>query len=244
MDFKTVIDVQISRHRKVAILQSNYIPWKGYFDMIAAVDELILYDDVQFTKNDWRNRNRIKTQSGVQWLSVPVGQDINRLVRDVEIKDRRWQAKHWASIYHAYKRAPHFEEIASDLQGIYLDCDFNNLSVLNRTLIEFVCRKLGINTKISYSWDYKQVFGQTDRLVSLCKQVGADEYISGPSARDYLDESIFTKAGIKVTWFEYRSYPVYPQLWGNFEHAVSVIDLLFNTGPNAPQYMKHISSIG
>lgn len=226
--------------KKVAILQSNYIPWKGYFDMIAAVDEFILYDDVQFTKNDWRNRNKIKTPNGVQWLSVPVGQDISRLIRDVEIKDRRWQAKHWASISHAYKRAPHFEEIASGLQPLYLEREYSNLSVLNRTLIEFVCGQLGICTKISNSLDYESVAGQTDRLVSLCEQAGAGEYISGPSARNYLDEGLFAKAGIKVTWFEYAGYPEYPQLWGDFEHAVSILDLLFNCGNDASAYMKFV----
>jgi len=208
--------------------------------MIAAVDEFIIYDDVQFTKNDWRNRNQIKTQVGVQWLSVPVGQDINRLIRDVEIKDSRWQVKHWASISHAYKRAPYFDEIASELQPLYLEREYLNLSVLNRTLIEFVCGQLGIRTKISNSWDYEFVAGQTDRLVSLCEQAGADEYISGPSARYYLDEELFVKAGIKVTWFEYADYQKYPQLWGDFEHAVSVIDLLFNTGSNAADYMKYV----
>jgi hypothetical protein len=226
--------------KKVAILQSNYIPWKGYFDIIAAVDEFIIYDDVQFTKNDWRNRNQIKTPQGTQWLTVPVGQDISRTIRDVEIKNNRWQVKHWASISHAYKRAPHFEEIASALQPLYLEREYSSLSELNRVLIEFVCRQLGIRTRISNSWDYEFVTGQTGRLVSLCNQVGASNYISGPSARSYLDETLFAKAGIKLEWFKYQGYPEYPQLWGDFEHAVSVIDLLFNTGSNAAKYMKCI----
>lgn len=208
--------------------------------MIAAADEFIIYDDVQFTKNDWRNRNKIKTQNGVQWLSVPVGQNIGRRIRDVEIKDRRWQVKHWASISHAYKRAPYFDELASELQPLYLDKGYSSLSVLNHTLIDFVCKKLGICTKISHSWDYELVTGQTERLVSLCEQVDADEYISGPSARNYLDETVFAKSGITVTWFDYTSYPEYPQLWGGFEPAVSVIDLLFNTGLNAARYMKYV----
>lgn len=226
--------------KKIAIVQSNYIPWKGYFDMIAAVDEFILYDDVQFTKNDWRNRNKIKTQNGVQWLSVPVGQDISRLIREVEIKDHRWQAKHWATISHAYKRAPYFDEIAAGLQPLYLEREYSNLSVLNRTLIEFLCGKLEIPTKISNSCDYDFVTGKTDRLVSLCEQAGATEYVSGPSARNYLDEALFTNASIEVTWFEYEGYPEYSQLWGDFEHAVSVIDLLFNMGSNVSKYMKHV----
>jgi hypothetical protein len=232
--------INFSGVKKLAILQSNYIPWKGYFDLIASVDEFIIYDDVQFTKNDWRNRNRIKTPAGVQWLSIPVGQNINRQIRNVEIHDIRWQAKHWASISHAYKRAPYFDEIAAELKPLYLEREYSNLSLLNRTLIEFVCGKLGILTKISNSWDYEFVAGQTCRLVSLCDQAGAKEYISGPSARHYLDEELFVKAGVKVTYFEYAGYPKYPQLWGDFEHAVSVIDLLFNASSKAADYMKYV----
>ncbi len=232
--------MSIREIKKVAILQSNYIPWKGYFDMIAAVDEFIIYDDVQFTKNDWRNRNKIKTQNGMHWLSVPVGQDINRLIRDVEIKDSGWQAKHWASICHAYKRSHYFDEIASYLRPLYLKNKYTNLSELNRELIEFVCMQLGIHTKISNSWDYEFCTGQTDRLVSLCEQAGASEYVSGPAARSYLDETLFADAGVAVEWFKYEGYSEYSQLWGGFEHAVSIIDLLFNTGPNAGEYMNHV----
>lgn len=226
----------------MAILQSNYIPWKGYFDMIAAVDEFVLYDDVQFTKNDWRNRNKIKTPNGVQWLSIPVGQNIRRTIREVELKDKSWQAKHWAAISHSYKRAAYFEEVASKLKPLYLQREYTHLSELNRIFIGFICGELGIKTKISNSWDYSLIGGKTERLVNLCEQVGATEYISGPSARNYIDESIFSGKGIKLTWFNYDGYPEYPQLWGQFEHAVSIIDLLFNCGDNAPSYMKYVHS--
>jgi len=227
--------------KKIAILQSNYIPWKGYFDMIAAVDEFILYDDVQFTKNDWRNRNKIKTQNGVQWLSVPVGQDINRLIREVELKDEHWQSKHWSTICHSYKRAPYFKEVATKLEPLYLERKYTHLSQLNRGLIEFVCDLLGIKTIISNSWDYALVDGQTERLVDLCKQAGGEEYISGPSARNYLNEALFEDRGIKLAWFDYNGYPEYPQLWGDFTHGVSILDLLFNCGKDAPHYMKYVS---
>lgn len=227
--------------KKVAILQSNYIPWKGYFDMIAAVDEFILYDEVQFTKNDWRNRNQIKTQHGVQWLSIPVGQDINRLICEVELKDKRWQSKHWSTLCHCYKRAPHFETVASKLEPLYLQREYTHLSQLNRIFIEFVCEQIGIKTKISNSWDYTLFGGQTERLANLCEQVGAEEYISGPSARNYLDESVFADRGLKLSWFEYGDYPDYPQLWGEFQHGVSILDLLFNCGKDASRYMKYVN---
>jgi len=226
--------------KRVAILQSNYIPWKGYFDIIASVDEFIIYDDVQFTKNDWRNRNKIKTQKGLQWLTVPVGQDINRLIKEVKINNSRWQTKHWASILHAYKRASYFDKIASALEPLYFNYEYSNLSHLNRTFIEFVCNQLGIKTKISNSWDYELVTGQTERLISICEQAGACEYISGPSARTYINQALFVKANIKLTWFEYSDYLKYSQLWGDFEHFVSVIDLLFNVGSDAEKYIKNL----
>jgi len=209
--------------------------------MIAAVDEFILYDDVQFTKNDWRNRNKIKTQNGVQWLSVPVGQDISRLIRDVEIQDRRWQAKHWASIFHAYKRAPYFEEVASWLDPLYLEQNFTHISQLNRRFIEAICNYLSIKTDITNSWDYTLLDGKTERLADLCVQAGGTEYISGPAAKDYVNEKVFSDFGIKLTWFDYAGYPAYPQLWGEFTHGVTILDLLFNCGKDSPRYMRYVA---
>ncbi len=226
--------------RKIAILQSNYIPWKGYFDLIAAVDEFILYDDMQFTTRDWRNRNRVKTPQGPQWITVPVGNDRNRRIRDVTLEDASWQAKHWKTLEQNYARAPHFAEVAGWLEPIYLRETHTHLSALNRRLIEAVARYLGIRTTIRNSWDYDLGEGKTERLVHLCRQAGGTEYVSGPSARDYIEPQRFAEAGVALTWFEYAGYPEYPQLWGPFEHAVSVLDLLFNCGQEAPRYMKHV----
>ena len=225
--------------KRVAILQSNYIPWKGYFDLIAAVDEFILYDDVQFTKNDWRNRNRIKTPKGLEWLSIPVGQAIDRRIRDVELPDPRWQEKHWKTLEANYGRAAHFDEVAAIFRPLYR-ARHTHLSPLNRELIEAVCRYLGIRSRISNSWDYALAEGRIDRLVELCAQTGAAEYVTGPSARNYLDESAFAARGIKVTWFDYTGYSEYPQLWGEFSHEVSVLDMLFNCGRDAGRYMRFV----
>jgi hypothetical protein len=230
--------------KKVAILQSNYIPWKGYFDMIAAVDEFILYDDVQFTKNDWRNRNKIKTPKGVEWISIPVGQNINRRVRDVEMPDCRWQEKHWKTLTANYRKAPNFKEVAEVFEPLYLGCHYNTLSQLNRVLIEAVCVYLGISTKITNSWDYELVEGRVGRLINICSQAGATEYVSGPAARGYIDEAAFTAMGIKLTWFDYANYPEYPQLWDGFTHEVSILDLLFNCGESSPQLMKYVRRRG
>ncbi len=227
--------------KKVAILQSNYIPWKGYFDFIAAVDEFIIYDEMQYTRRDWRNRNKIKTPNGLQWLTVPVKVKGKYLqsIRETEIDGREWAKLHWRALCHNYGKAPYFPEIAERLEPVFLGQEFSHLSQLNRALIDFVCTILGITTRISNCWDYQACGGRTERLADLCVQAGGTEYISGPAAKDYIDESIFRDRGLKLTWFEYGGYPEYPQLWGQFEHGVTILDLLFNCGGNAPRFMKY-----
>ncbi|CDZ64917.1 WbqC family protein [Neorhizobium galegae] len=227
--------------KKVAIVQSNYIPWKGYFDMIAAVDEFILYDDMQFTKNDWRNRNQVKTPQGVQWLTIPVGQNINRRIRDVTT-DAKWQPVHWKTLVQNYRRAAYFKEIAVWLEPLYLGSTFANLSQTNRAFIEAICEYLSIRTIISNSWDYNLGDGKTERLADLCAQAGGTEYISGPAAKDYIDEGIFRERKIELVWFDYGGYPEYQQLWGEFTHGVTILDLLFHCGPEAGRKMKWVGS--
>ncbi|WP_295442936.1 WbqC family protein [uncultured Thiodictyon sp.] len=230
--------------KKVAILQSNYIPWKGYFDMIAAVDEFILYDDMQYTRRDWRNRNQIKTPHGVRWLTVPVvvKGKYHQKIRETEIDGTEWAATHWKTIVQSYRRAPYFTEIATWLEPIYLRESFDHISTLNRRLIEAVCEYLGIKTTITNSWDYTLLDGKTERLADLCAQAGGTEYVSGPAARNYVDEPVFRNLGLKLTWFDYLGYPEYPQLWGEFTHGVTILDLLFNCGPEARGYMRYVIS--
>lgn len=229
--------------KKIAILQSNYIPWKGYFDMIAAVDEFILYDDMQYTRRDWRNRNQIKTPQGIQWLTVPVSVKgkYHQTIRETEIDGTDWAAAHWRTLQQNYRRAPHFAEIAQWLEPLYLQESYTHLSQLNRRLIEAICRYLSIKTTISNSWDYTLQDGKTERLVDLCVKAGGSEYISGPAARDYIDEGLFSAAGIKLSWFDYAGYPEYPQMWGEFAHGVTILDLLFNCGRDAPRYMRYVA---
>jgi len=228
--------------KKIAILQSNYIPWKGYFDMIAAVDEFILYDDMQYTRRDWRNRNQIKTPQGVQWLTVPVlakGKYYQK-IRDTQIYGTDWATFHWKTLVQNYCRAPHFHEIASWLEPLYLAREYTYISQLNRHLIEAICMYLNITTTITNSWDYFLLDDKTERLVNLCVQAGGTEYISGPAAKSYIDEGKFSNMGIKTTWFSYIGYSEYPQLWGEFTHKVSILDLLFNCGKNASRYMRYV----
>jgi hypothetical protein len=228
--------------KKVAIIQSNYIPWKGYFDMIAAADEVILYDDMQYTRRDWRNRNKIKTSQGVQWLTVPVKVkgEYYQAIRETKIVGTDWGLAHWKALEQNYRRASHFAEISAILEPIYLGQEHTYLSALNRKLIEVVCAYLGINTKISNSWDYHLIDGKTERLADLCVQAGGAEYISGPAAKDYIEEQAFTDRGINLLWFDYTGYLEYPQLWGDFTHGVTILDLLFNCGRDTPSYMRYV----
>jgi hypothetical protein len=226
--------------KRVAILQSNYIPWKGYFDLINMVDEFILYDDMQYTRRDWRNRNKIRTREGSIWLTIPVevkGKYF-QTIRETRISEPNWNRKHWASIQHSYAKAPFFGEYRELFEGLYNDSTDEYLSPVNHRFVTAICKLLGITTKISWSMDYTLVDGKTERLVDLCRQAGGTEYISGPAARDYIVDSMFEDAGIKLSYIDYCGYPEYHQISEPFDHYVSILDLLFNTGPAAREYMK------
>ncbi|MBN2560291.1 MAG: WbqC family protein [Phycisphaerae bacterium] len=226
--------------RKVAILQSNYIPWKGYFDLIDQVDEFILFDDAQFTKNDWRNRNRIKTYQGLKWLTIPVPVKgrCHRKIKDTVVSDSHWRSAHWKTITHNYARAKHFAAYRPFFEELYMGEDERRLSRINHRFITAICEMLSITTEISWSMDYQLAGGKTERLVELCRQAGATEYISGPAAKAYLDESLFTQEGMRVTWMDYSWYPSYTQLHPPFEHHVSIIDLILNEGADAAKFVR------
>jgi len=225
--------------KTVAIVQSNYIPWKGYFDLIDAVDELILLDDAQYTRRDWRNRNRLKSPQGVRWLSIPVRVKgrYHQRVDETVIDDPDWAARHWATLGSWYGRAPFFARYRAELEALYLDTREELLSLVNRRFLEALCRLLGISTPLSWSSDYAASGRRTERLLELCLAAGAGRYLSGPAAQAYLDEERFRAEGIEVVWMSYDGYPQYPQLHPPFEHRVSVLDLLLNTGEQARRYM-------
>jgi len=228
--------------KKIAIVQSNYIPWKGYFDMIASVDEFIIYDDMQYTKRDWRNRNKIKTPDGLKWLTVPVKVKgkYKQKINEVEIDGDDWVKLHWKSLENCYRRAPFYNEIYDLIRSTYTGKSHKYLSKLNCELISLICSYLGIKTIISNSSDYNLCEGKTEKLAHLCIQAGAKEYVSGAAAKNYLDDSVFMKQDIKIEWFDYSAYPEYEQLWGEFEHKVSILDLLFNCGKDSSKYMKYV----
>jgi hypothetical protein len=232
--------------KRVAIVQSCYIPWKGFFDLVNLVDEFILYDDRQYTRRDWRNRNRIKTPQGSQWLTIPVevkGRYTQR-IDETRVSDSDWASKHWNTLQHSYGAAPHFGDYSDLLTELYDEPGGPYLSGINRRFLEALCGVLGIETHISWSSDYEAEGAKTERLVNLCRAAGADTYLSGPRAREYMEEERFGEAGIALEYMDYAAYPESPQLHPPFDHNVTVLDLLFHTGPDAPRYMKSFGAHG
>lgn len=222
--------------KTVVILQSCYVPWKGYFDLMSRCDEFVFYDDTQFTKRDWRSRNRIKTAQGVQWLTIPVETKgkFDQLINQTRVSDRGWAERHWDSIRHAYRRAAHFDDQQDWLRRLYETAGVHELlSDINLSMTSEIAKSLGIKTRLSRSESYPGKGRKSARLIEICRAAGADTYLSGPSAQDYIDLEAFAAAGIAVQYFSYQGYPEYPQLHGPFVHDVSIIDAFFNLGPKA-----------
>ncbi|WP_213196950.1 WbqC family protein [Cloacibacterium caeni] len=226
--------------KKIAILQSNYIPWKGYFDIMGSVDEFIIYDEMQYTKNDWRNRNKIKTTNGLIWLTIPVKiEKLNQKINETKIADNKWYIKHKNSLQTNYGKATKFKECKDFIFNIYEQASrLDYISEINYTFLNEINKFLKISTKISFSTDYNIGDGKTERLINICKQSNSNIYLSGPSAKNYIDEALFTKNNINLEWFDYIGYKEYEQLYPPFEHGVSILDLIFNTGEDAYKYLK------
>ena len=227
--------------KKVAILQSNYIPWKGYFDIIASVDEFILYDDMQYTRRDWRNRNKIKTQNGLIWLTIPVDVKgrFEQKICETKISDSNWVEEHKKSLEHNYSKAKFFREYKEFIFSIYDQAkDEKFLSIVNYLFITKICELLGIKTKISWSMNYNGEGFKTDRLISICKAANATHYLSGPSAKGYIVEEKFKEFNIELSWMIYSGYAEYEQLYPPFEHGVSILDLILNAGENSKNIFK------
>jgi hypothetical protein len=218
----------------LVVLQPGYLPWLGFFDQLRRSDVFVYYDDVQFDKEGWRNRNRIKSQTGPMWLTVPIlhaGRHGQKIV-DVEIDNRqKWAKKHVASIAQSYARAKYRERYLPELEAL-LAKPFDLLVELDIAVATLLAGWLGIERRIERSSKLGIEGGQSDRLLSLCRHLGADRYLSGDSAKDYLDVRLFAESGITVEWQSYR-HPTYPQLHGEFVPFLSTIDLLLNMGPES-----------
>lgn len=227
-------------NRKVALItQSNYIPWKGYFESIAKSDLFVIYDDVQYTKRDWRNRNLIKTKNGLQWLTIPVEVSgrYSQRIDEVKVADPKWQTKHWETIRHAYRQAPAFEEVSEWLEPLFVNATHEYLTDVNQHLLNGICERLLIKTEVRRSSEFQLSADRNERLVELCVMNNVNHYITGPAAKAYLDESLFMKHNVTVEYLDYSGYPEYQQSHGPFVHGVSVIDVLFATGSAARSYV-------
>ena len=226
----------------VVILQPSYIPWRGYFDQIDRADLFVFYDDVQYDKRGWRNRNQIKTPQGRQWLTIPVhsrgAQTRNIPIDQIRIVwENPWTEIHLKAIQQSYSKAPHFDTYRALLETFYQRRD----EFLADFTIEFTIAlawELGnTHTRFLRSSEMAGISGQkTDRLIQILKAVGATHYISGPSAQEYIEREMFQRAGITLEYIQY-DYPEYPQLYPPFEPQVSILDLLFMTGSEAPHYI-------
>ncbi len=214
---------------KVVILQSNYIPWKGYFDLIHDADIFVFYDEVQFTKNDWRNRNKLYTKNGIQWLSIPIAKDaVKKNISAVELTDPHWQVQHLKSIKLGYRGAEFFHQLEPILDFLYLENHWTNLSELNQEATKYIASYLGITTQFINSKDLILEGDRVEKLINMLKQLNATEYISGPAAINYISNAVdlFSSNNIKLTFKDYSNYPVYKQFNNTFENAVSILDLL------------------
>ena len=230
---------QLVPHR-VAVCQSNYIPWKGYFDLIRSVDTFVIYDIAQFTKNDWRNRNQIRTNAGLHWLTIPVQRkDVGKTILETRVASSRWARKHRHSIEQWYRQAPYFESYIDDLRSLYLELeDEPFLHKINRRFLTHINTLLGIHTTVLGAEDFILPAGRNERLITLLDRLGTTDYLTGPAARSYLDRDLFQRTGINVHFADYGGYPTYSQLQDPFIHEVSILDLVLNTGPDATRYMK------
>jgi len=226
--------------KKIVITQSNYIPWKGYFDAIALADEFVIYDDMQFTKRDWRNRNIIKTPTGNKWLTIPVevkGKFFQK-INETKISDPNWNINHWNILKQNYSKAAHFNENKDFFEELYLNSKSLYLTEINYHFIKAICQFLNIKTNIKFSSEFDLKEERTERLLDICLQLNGTDYYSGPAAKAYMNEDVFNKANVGIHYFDYSGYPVYNQMNEPFDHGVSILDLIFCEGKNTVEFLK------
>ena len=221
--------------KRVAIIQSNYLPWVGYFDLLLSVDKLVFLDSVQYTRRDWRNRNKIKSPNGDRWITVPVHAKGNyfQAINNTKILGDEWKKEHLDLIQGLYSKSLHFSEISAKLHDLLYEKEDVLLSKLNRRLTASISKWLGIDVEFLSDIELLpdcESFDKSERLAVIAKNANASTYVSGPAARDYIDEKYFNDLGIELSWFEYKSYPPYAQSWGEFIPNLSIVDYMFNCG--------------
>jgi hypothetical protein len=230
---------------KAVVLQPSYIPWRGYFDLIRRSDVFVFYDDVQYDKHGWRNRNRIKSPSGLHWLTIPVhakGNTVDRTpINQIRIdRQRDWRRSHLEQLRHNYRRAPFFKDCATLLDAIYAGDPEYLADFTIRTTVQ-IAQYLGLTqVRFERASTLHATGSKNDRLLEVLKSVGTTHYISGPSARAYIDERRFLDAGISLEYIDY-SYEPYEQLYPPYEPAVSILDLLFMKGDDAQRFIRPVA---
>jgi hypothetical protein len=213
----------------VSIHQPQFFPWLGYFDKIRKAEIFVFLDDVQFKKNEWQNRNRIKTAEGPQWFTVPTTYHFPEKLNEVKINNQiDWRKSHLHSLKTNYSRSKFFDEVMNALMPIY-EKSWEIISELNIATITECLKYLGIATKTVKSSEFSFAGASTERLVNICRHFKAEAYIAGQGGKEYMDESLFSKQGVKVE-YQVFNHPVYEQNFGEFIPNMSIIDLLFNHG--------------
>ena len=222
--------------RICAISQSNYIPWKGYFHLIGSVDVFIFYDTADYTKRDWRTRNKIMTPSGPQWMTIPAGSNKGKSIDAVVLPDGEWRRNHLETIRRNYSRCPHIHDVMELLTPIYEDESITHLSTFNQQLIRRIAEYLDIETELRNASEFNVSSDRVGRLIAMCEMVGADAYLSGPAAKDYITDE-FDEIPIELKWMEYGPYDEYPQRSEPFSHYVSIIDTIAMIGKSTKQHI-------
>ncbi len=231
----------MTNNNKIFITQSNYIPWKGYFDAIAACDYFVIYDDMQYTRRDWRNRNIIKTNNGLQWLTIPVEVKgrFSQKINETAIADKDWNMKHLKILNASYAKAACFKEVKEWVDNLYMNCNFKLLTEINQYFLEALMHYLDISVQVKRSEEFDLGADRNMRLVNICKQLNADNYFTGTAAKIYLNETVFASNGISVHYIDNSGYEPYQQLGQGIEHNVSILDLIYNMGKKSHNYLKN-----
>ena len=228
---------------KIAISQSNYIPWKGYFDLIQSVDEFIFFDEVQFTRRDWRNRNLIRSSDRKKWLTIPIDNKGNykEIISNIKVHNDNWKKVHLEILKQSYSKSDHFNEVYSFFNDCFSNLNTNKLSEINKTIIIKICNLLNFNTLFIDSKNISKSKKNTtasERLLEICIMRKANIYVTGLAAKNYLDEKIFNKNNIKVYWFDYGHTKAYKQPYQNFYENLSVVDCLMNCGKDKNKFLN------
>lgn len=222
---------------KIAVLQPSYLPWLGFFEQMASVDTFVFYDDAQYTKNDWRNRNRLKSKNGFEWLTIPVNSSTSLQIREIKIDSKQnWQTKHKKTIAQLYSKAPFFEEVSMAFDPLWnKKYEFLLDAIIDS--IDITIKYLNIVVKTAFSSEIGVAGDRNEKLVNICKALGANKYYSGLSAQDYLNTELFARNHIEVAFQRYQ-HPIYPQQHGDFVSHLSIMDMLFNCGKDGKRFIK------